>query len=102
KTAPLAPGQYRDEIVVTLPAGSVSVQAVGTIMVQKAGPLPSPPQPAAYTDPCATLASLRSARLGLLTGKTVTSVTIEGFQIQYSATDLGALERAIAQYDELC
>lgn len=101
-TTPLAQGTYRDEIVATVQAGFVTTQAVGTILAQKPGSLPAPPASADVQDPCATLASLRSARLALLTGQRVTGVNIEGFSVQYSAADMAALDRAIGQYDELC
>jgi hypothetical protein len=101
-TAALAQGTYRDEIVVTLATGAITTQAVGTIMCQKPGSLPVPPAAAQVMDPCATLAALQSARVALLSGQRVMSVSIEGFSIQYGAGDMNALERAISNYDELC
>jgi len=98
QTKVLAPGAYRDEVVVTMPSGFVTTQAVGNIHVQK----PGGAQAADYQDPCGALAQLRSARLALLTGQQVTRVRIEGFETQYSATNMDALDRVIALYDEAC
>lgn len=42
RSAALAPGTYYDEIVITLPSGVVSTQAIGRIDVTAAGRQPSP------------------------------------------------------------
>lgn len=100
QSAPLARGSYRDEIVVAMPSGFVSTQAVGLIMVNQPGSLPV--NPGDVQDPCAVLAELQAARLGLLTGRAETRVRIENFEVQYSTANLDALDRAIATYESLC
>lgn len=96
-TSPSGTGSGR-----SVASGFVTTQAVGTIMVQKPGSLPMPPAAAQIADPCATFAALQAARIALLSGQRVQSVSIEGFTVVYGATDMSALERAITQYDELC
>ncbi|HEU0115322.1 MAG TPA: hypothetical protein VFQ80_11625 [Thermomicrobiales bacterium] len=96
----LSQGSYRDEIVVTLPNGYVSTQAVGNILVQKPGSLPMPP--GSVEDPCTTLAKLNAARLAILTGQTMSLVRIEGFEVRYTAASINELDNAIGYYDQLC
>jgi hypothetical protein len=53
-------------------------------------------------DPCATLAALQAAKIGLLTGQQTTRVKIENFEVYYSQIDGAALDAAIMKYDGLC
>ena len=96
----IAQGSYRDEIVVELPTGFVSTQAVGSILVNKPGGLPV--SAAEVEDPCITLLKLQNARLGLLTGLTQTRVKVEGFEVEYAPGNMAALDSLIARYDSLC
>lgn len=95
-----APGAYHDEIVVTMPGGFVSYQAVGTIVVNKPG---GPPVSAVdVEDPCITLLKLQNARLGALTGQTPSRVKIENYEVEFGAANMGDLDSMIARYDSLC
>ena len=96
----IAQGSYRDEIVVTMPGGFVSTQAVGTIIVNKPGGIPV--NAADIEDPCVTLLKLQNARLGLLTGLTQTRVKIENFEVEYAPGNMNDLDSMIARYDSLC
>lgn len=100
QSANIAQGSYRDEIVVTMPGGFVSTQAVGSIYVNKRGGLPV--SAAEIEDPCITLLKLQNARLGLLTGLTQTRVKIENFEVEYAPANMAALDSMIAHYDSLC
>ena len=96
----IAQGSYRDEIVVAMPTGFVSTQAVGSIFVNKPGGLPV--SAAEIEDPCVTLLKLQNARLGILTGLTQTRVKIEGFEVEYAPGNMNSLDSMIARYDSLC
>lgn len=99
KTATLAEATYNDEIRVTLSDGTVSTQAVGSIVTTRAG---SPP-PVATENPCEILAALQKARLDLMTGQRQVSVSLEGFSVTYSDKgDIASLDAAITRYDGLC
>jgi hypothetical protein len=100
QTATLAPGSYRDDIVVTGSDGFVCTQAVGVIIVNKAGGIPV--AAGDINDPCAVLAQLNGARLALLTGTRMTSVNIENYSVQFSAASMDQLDGAIRQYETLC
>lgn len=96
----IAPGSYRDEIVVTMPTGFVSWQAVGNIIVNKPG---GPPVSAVdVEDPCITLLKLQNARLGALTGQTPSRVKIENYEVEFGSSNMNALDSMIARYDSLC
>jgi hypothetical protein len=88
QSAGIGVGSYRDEIVVSMPAGFVSTQAIGTIVVNKPGGYVPPLQ--------AALASLKAARF-----QGLRSVRVEGFETVYAsdqemAAAISALESEIA------
>ena len=90
KTVLLPPGNYRDETWATTASGFVTTQAVGSIVVAKAG------APASTTDLRAELLALKKARRS-----GVRSVTVEGFSTTYATDDemaaaIAATEREIA------
>lgn len=98
RSVTLAEGNYRDETQVTLADGTVCTQAVGAIVVVKAGN----PAPAIVIDPCATLVALQRARIQLLSGQQIVRLKIENVETQYAPVDLAALEGLIMKYDGLC
>lgn len=54
------------------------------------------------TDPCAQATALRKARDDLISGKSVIEVDTGDTRIRYGKGDLAALDRRIAELDELC
>jgi hypothetical protein len=99
QTTALASGTYYDDIRATLPGDFVSTQAVGRIIVLRAGSAVEAVQP----DPCATLAQLEKARLDLLTGERVVTVNIANAgTMNYSVATMADLDRAIMRYEGLC
>ena len=90
QTAPLAAGNYSDEIRCTLATGFISVQSIGRITVAVAG------APAAPPDLQAQLASLKAAR-----AQGINSISIEGYTTVFRSdaemrTAIASLESEIA------
>jgi hypothetical protein len=99
-TVLLREGTYTDEIRVTMSDGTISTQAVGQIVAKRAG---SAVAATVDENPCDVLASLRAARLDLLTGRRQVSVRMEGFEVSYSdKSDMPSLDAAIQSYEGLC
>ena len=100
-TLALPVGTYNDETRVTTADGNVSTQAVGSIIAIAPGSKTE--AIAQYSlNPCETLAKLEAAKIDLLTGKLVASVSVENFTTTFSKVEMPQLDAAIAKYADLC